>query len=293
MRLVVGQSPGGATDLVARVVAQKLTDSLGQSVIVDNRTGAAGSVGAALVAKSLADGYTLLVVSSSFSEINPSLYTNLPFHPLKDFTPITLIAQAPFLLVVTPSLPARTVGELIAAARSKPGTLNYGSGGNGSSGHLAGELFKNMANISMVHVPYKGAGPALIDVMAGQVQLTFGSVISSLTHVRSGKLRALAVTSAQRSKSLPDLPTVSEAGVGGYHSTTWYGMLAPAGTPPSTVAKLNSESKHVLGLPDVQQRFSGDGAEPVGDSPTHFRKFLDVEIAKWRTVVKAANIQGD
>ena len=264
--MVVGQSPGGATDLVARVVAQKLTDSLGQSVIVDNRTGAAGSVGAALVAKSMADGYTLLVVSSSFS-INPSLYTNLPFHPVKDFTPVTLIAEAPFLLVVTPSLPARTVGELIAAAKSKPGTLNYGSGGNGSSGHLAGELFKNMANISMVHVPYKGAGPALIDVMAGQVHMTFGSVISSLTHVRSGKLRALAVTSAQRSKSLPDLPTVSEAGVRGYHSTTWYGLLAPAGTPPSTVGKLNSETKHALGLPDVQQRFSGDGAEPVGDSP--------------------------
>ena len=292
VRFIVGQSPGGATDLVARTVALKLTESLGQSVIVDNRTGAAGSIGAAMVAKSPPDGYTLLVVSSSYS-INPSLYVNLPFHPINDFAPITLLAEAPFLMVVHPSVPVRSVGEFVALAKSKPGALNYGSGGNGSSGHLAGELFKRLAGVNMTHVPYKGAGPALVDVIAGQIHLTFASVISSLNHARSGKLRALAVTSAQRSKALPELKTVAEAGVRGYHTTTWYGLLAPAGTRSAIISKMNAETKKVLSLPEIAQRFSSDGAEPVGGSPEHFQKFLEAEIAKWGPVVKAANIRGD
>src|SRR5512146_915930 len=238
VRFIVGQSPGGATDIVARLVAQKLTENLKQSVIVENRTGAAGSIGANYVVKSAPDGYTLLIVSSSYA-INPSLYTSLPFDPVKDLAPVSLIADAPFLLVVHPSLPVHSVKELVALANAKPGVLTFASGGNGSSGHLAGELFKYLAGIQLVHVPYRGAGPALVDVMTGQVDMTFGSVLSSLQHVKSGRLRALAVTSAKRSSALPDLPTVAEAGVKGYRRTTWYGLLAPAATPPTLVSRIS------------------------------------------------------
>lgn len=292
VRFVVGQAPGGATDLVARAVAHKLTEFLGQSVIVDNRTGAAGSIGAASVAKSAPDGYTLLVVSSSYS-INPGLYANLPFDPVRDLAPVTLLAEAPFLLVVHPSLPARTVGELVALAKAKPDSLNFASGGLGSSGQLAGELFKNLAGVKLTHVPYKGAGPALVDVIAGQVHLMFASVISSLPHARSGKLRALAVTSARRSKALPELTTVAEAGVNGYGTTTWYGVLAPAGTRAAVITRLHSELRKTVESPEVHQRLSGDGAEPVGGTPEHFQKHLAAEMAKWRKVIRDAGIRAD
>lgn len=290
VRFVVGQAPGGATDLVARAIAQKLTEFLGQSVVVDNRTGAAGSIGAGLVAKSTPDGYTILVVSSSYS-INPGLYAKLPFDPIRDLVPVTLIAEAPFLLVTHPALPVRNVQDIVAYAKSKPGALSFASGGTGSSGHLAGELFKSLAGVQLLHVPYKGAGPALVDVIAGQVQFTFASMISSLSHVRSAKLKALAVTSARRSPVLPDLPTVGEAGVRGYATTTWYGMLAPAGTRQAVIGRLNAETKRALSAPEVRDRMSGDGAEPVGDTPEHFRRFLAAEIAKWRKVVTDAGVK--
>jgi tripartite-type tricarboxylate transporter receptor subunit TctC len=290
VRFVVGQAPGGGVDLIARAVTAKLTESIGQSMIVDNRTGAAGSIGAGLVAKSAPDGYTLLVVSSSFA-INPSLSANLPFDPLKDLAPVILLAEAPFLLVVHPSLPVRSVKELIAFAQARPGALNFASGGNGSSGHLAGELFQSAAHIKIAHVPYKGAGPALTDTIAGQVQLTFTSMLSSLQHVRSARLRALAVTSSRRSAALPELPTVAEAGVRDFATGSWYGVLAPAGTRANVIQRMNSELGKVIALPEMRQKLAADGAEPVGGSPEVFQKYIVTEIAKWARVVKAAGIR--
>jgi len=290
VRFVVGQSPGGATDIVARMVAHKLTANLRQSVLVDNRTGAAGSIGATYVAKSAPDGYTLLVVSSSYA-INPSLYTKLPFDPVKDLAPVSLIAEAPFLLVVHPSLPVRSVKELVAFAKAKPGALNFASGGNGSSGHLAGELFKYLAGINIVHVPYKGAGPALVDVMTGQVHMTFGSVLSSLQHVKSRRLRALAVTSAKRSSAMTNLPTVAEAGVKGYRRTTWYGLLAPAATPTALVALISTETGKAVKSPEVKNRILADGAEPEGGTPVEFRDFLASEMAVARDIVRKAGLK--
>jgi tripartite-type tricarboxylate transporter receptor subunit TctC len=290
VRLVVGQAPGGATDVVARLVAPKLSEQLGQSVVVENRTGAAGSIGAAFVAKSPPDGYNLLVVSSSYA-INPSLYKELPFDPVKDLVPVSLIAEAPFLLVVHPSLPARSVKELVAFAKARPGALNFGSGGNGSSGHLAGEMFKYLAGVDLVHVPYKGAGPALVDVIAGQIHLTFGSVLSSLGHVKTGRLRALAVTGARRSSGAPDLPTMAEAGVKSYQTTTWYGLLAPAGTPAPIVARLSGAMKSAVEAQEVRNKILTDGAEPEGSTPESFQKHLAAEMARAREVIQRAGIR--
>lgn len=290
VRLIVGQSPGGATDIVARLVAQKLSENVRQSVIVENRTGAAGSIGANFVAKSAPDGYTLLVVSSSYA-INPSLHGSLLFDPVKDLAPVSLIAEAPFLLVIHPSLPARSVKELVALAKATPNELNFASGGNGSSGHLAGELFKHLAGIRLVHVPYKGAGPALVEVMTGQVHMTFGSVLSSLQHVKSGRLRALAVTSAKRSSALPDLPTVAEAGIKGYRRTTWYGVLAPAATSPALVGRISEEIRKAVNSEDVRKRILTDGAEPEGSSPKEFQEHLAAEIRIARDIVEKAGLK--
>jgi len=289
VRLIVGQAPGGATDVVARAIAQKLSESMGQTFVVDNRTGAAGSIAAALVAKAAGDGYTGLVISSSYS-INPSLYEHLPFDPLKDFAPVALIAEAPFVLVVHPSLPVRSVSDLIAFAKSKTGGLNFASGGTGSSGHLAGELFRHLTGAPLTHVPYKGAGPALVDVIAGQVDMTFASVLSSLPHVRTGKLKALGVTSARRSAALPDTPTIAEAGVKGYATATWYGLLLPAATPAAIIDKLNHEVRKALTAPDLRQRLTSDGAEAADTTPEQFRKYLSAEIVKWRSVVRKAHV---
>ena len=290
VRLVVGQAPGGATDVVARLVAPKFGEHLGQTVVVENRTGAAGSIGATFVAKSAPDGYNLLVVSSSYA-INPSLYTDLPFDPVKDLVPVTLIAEAPFLLVVHPSMPVKSVKELIAFAKAKPGALNYGSGGNGSSGHLAGELFKYLAGVDMVHVPYKGAGPALVEVMAGQVHLTFGSVLSSLGHVKNGRLRALGVTGSKRSSGAPELPTIAEAGVKGYHATTWYGMLAPANTPAAIMTRLSGDMKKAIESPDVKNKILTDGAEPEGSTPKQFQDHLAAEMKRAAAIIKRAGVK--
>jgi tripartite-type tricarboxylate transporter receptor subunit TctC len=290
VRLIVGQAPGGATDIIARFIAPKLSEQLGQSVVVENRTGAAGSIGAALVAKSIPDGYNLLVISSSYA-LNPSIYTDLPFDPVRDLVPVMLIAEAPFLLVVHPSMQVDSVKELVALAKAKPGTLNFASGGNGSSGHLAGELFKYLAGVDMVHVPYKGAGPALIDVIGGQVHMTFASVLSSLQHVKSKRIRALGSTGAKRAVSVPELPTIAEAGVKDYQSTTWYGLLAPAGTPAAIIARLNGAMHKVLELPEVKDRLLDDGAEPSSGTPKQFQDHIASEMARAKEIVQRAGIK--
>ncbi len=292
VRFVVGQAPGGATDIVARLVASKMTEGLGQNVVVENRTGAAGSIAAATVAKSAPDGYTILVVSSSYS-INPSLYSHLPFDPQKDLVPVSLLAEAPFLLVVHPSVPAKSVKDLIAVAKAKPGMLTYGSGGNGSSGHLAGALLGSLAGVKLSHVPYRGTGPALIDVIAGQISFMFASVFSGLPHVKQQQLRALAVTSAKRSSVLPQIPTVAEGGVPGYSTTTWYGLLAPAGTPAAIVDRLSDAASRAVTAPEVRNQILGDGAEPHGSPPAVFRKHIAAEIGKWREVVTSVGISGE
>lgn len=290
IRVVVGQAPGGATDVVARLIAPKFSEHLGQPVVVENRTGAAGSIGATFVAKSPPDGYNLLVVSSSYA-INPSLYKDLPFDPAKDLVPATLIAEAPFLLVVHPSMPVKSVKELVAMAKARPGTLNFASGGNGSSGQLAGELFKYLASIDLVHIPYKGAGPALVDVIAGQVHMTFGSVLSTLGHVKSGRLRALGVTSAKRSTAMPDLPTIAEVGVKGYRRTTWYGLLVPAGTPAPVTGKLVADMQKAVKFPEIKNHLLRDGAEPVAGTPQQFQDFLASEMKSAREIIQRARVQ--
>ena len=290
VRMVVGQAPGGATDVVARLVAPKFGEHLGQTVVVENRTGAAGSIGATFVARSPADGYNLLVVSSSYA-INPGLYKDLPFDPVKDLVPVTLIAEAPFLLVVHPSMPVRSVKELVTMAKARSGTLNFASGGNGSSGQLAGELFKYLAGVDIVHVPYKGAGPALIDVIAGQVHMTFSSVLSTLGHVKNGRLRALGVTSTRRSAAAPDLSTIAEAGVKNYSRTTWYGLLAPAGTPAAVIEKLVGDMQKAVESPEIRNHLLGDGAEPVAGTSKQFQAFLAAEMSRAREIIQRAKVQ--
>lgn len=289
IRFVVGQAPGGATDIVARLVAHKMSETLGQNILVENRTGAAGSIAAGGVARAPADGYTVLVVSSSYS-INPSLYTSLPFDPQKDLAPVSLLAQAPFLLVVHPSVPARTVKELIALAKARPDILTYGSGGIGSSGHMAGALFELGSGVRMTHVPYKGAGQALVDLLAGQITFTFASVLSSGPHVKQNRLRVLGVTSDKRSSALPQVPTIAEAAIPGYATTTWYALLVAAGTPQGPIERLAAAANRAMTSPDIRDRLLADGAEPVGSTPAALRSHLDAEIAKWRKVVKSAGI---
>jgi tripartite-type tricarboxylate transporter receptor subunit TctC len=292
VRFVVGQSPGGATDIVARLVASKLPDTLGQNVLVENRTGAAGSIGAASVAKSAPDGYTILVVSSSYA-INPSLYANLPFDPQKDLQPVSLLAEAPFILVVHPSLPVKSVKELVALAKAKPGMLTFGSGGTGSSGHLAGALFETAAGVKLTHIPYKGAGQALVDVLAGQITFMFASVLSSTSHVKQQRLRVLGVTHTKRSAALPHVPTLAEAGLPGYSTTTWYGLLAPAGTRQSILDRLSSAANKAVMAPELRDRMLSDGAEPIGSTPAAFQKHIATEMAKWRKVVKTAGVSAE
>jgi tripartite-type tricarboxylate transporter receptor subunit TctC len=278
LRFVVGLAPGGATDIVARLIGQKLTEALGQTVIVDNRAGAAGSIAGAIVAKATPDGYTLHVVSSSFA-INPSLH-DLPFDSLKDLVPVSLIAQAPFLLVTTPSLGVESVKDLIARAKAKPSTMHFSSGGYGGSGHLAGEIFKRMAGIEIDHVAFRGGSPAVQAVIAGQVHMTFSAIVAGLQHWKAGRLRAHGVTSAKRSKAAPDLPTIAEAGVPGYQVLTWYGILAPARTPPAIVTKLSGAVAKIMDSPEIEKKFLNDGAEPVGSTPEEFRRHLVDEIAR-------------
>lgn len=290
IRIYVGQSAGGATDIVARSLAQKLSESMGQPVVVDNRGGAAGSIAAALVAKAPPDGYTLGIAPSSYT-INPSLYRSLPFDPTKDLVGVTLIASAPYIQLVHPSLPAKTTKELIALAKSRPKEIVYGSGGFGSSGHLAVELFVGMAGITLTHVPYKGAGPALVDLLGGQLQMVFASVVSGLPYTRTGKLRALAVTATKRLTVAPELPTIAESALPGYEFSSWFGMLVAAGTPPAIINKLQAETLKAIKAPDFAERLAREGSEGVASSPEQFAVVIKAEMAKWADVVKRSGMQ--
>jgi tripartite-type tricarboxylate transporter receptor subunit TctC len=287
IRFVVPYPPGGPLDIMARAVGQKLTEAWGQPVVVDNRAGAGGNIGADLVAKSPPDGYTLLMGAVATHAINPTLYGKVPYDPIKDFAPVALVAQVPNILVVHPSVPARTVPELIELARARPGYLNFGSGSTGSTGHLAGELFNTMAGVKMVHIPYKGGAPAMADLLAGQVQLMFDNLANALPNVRAGKLRALAVTTLARSPAVPELPTIAQSGLPGFDLTTWFGVMVPAGTPPEVVARLNAEIVRALGAKDMRERLEKMGAElPASNTPEHFAAFIRAEAAKYAKVVR-------
>jgi tripartite-type tricarboxylate transporter receptor subunit TctC len=292
VRIVVPQTPGASTDLTARLIAQRLTSILGQPVIVENRPGAGSIVGTELVAKATPDGHTLLVVASSIT-LNPIIHKNLPFDPQRDLTPITQLSSFPNMLVVNPTLPVKSVQDLIALAKAKPGALNYGSAGTATGTHLSAELFKYMTGTDMVHVPYKGGGAAMPALIGGQVQLMFSTTVTALPHVRAGRLRAIAVTSGQRWPSLPEIPTIAESGVPGYDHTPWNGFLAPAKTPRNIISRLNEETAKILHLPETRSLFTSEGAEPVGNKPEDFAAIIKSETAKWTKVVKAAGIQAD
>ncbi len=294
IRLVVPYPPGGPLDIMARAIGQKLTEAWGQPVVVDNRAGAGGNIGADLVAKSPADGYTLLMGAVATHAINPTLYGKLAYDPVRDFAPVALVAQVPNILVVNPSVPVKSVRELIDLARARPGYLNFASGSTGSTGHLAGELFNTMAGVEMVHIPYKGGAPAMADLLAGQVQLMFDNLANALPNVKAGRLRALAVTTLKRSPAMPDLPTVAESGLPGFDLTTWFGLMVPAGTPPEIVAKLNAEIVRALNTKDMRERLEKMGAEPpVNNTPDNFAAFIRSEAAKYAKVVKDSGARVD
>jgi len=293
IRLVIPFPPGGGSDITGRTIAQKLGEALGQQVVADNRGGAGGNIGTDIVAKAVPDGYTLVMALSGPFSINGSLLGKLPFDPLKDFALITLAGATPNLLVAHPSLPAHTVKELIALAKASPGKINFASSGLGTPAQLAGELFNTMAAVKLVHVPYKGASPALTDLLAGQVQLMFSTMPPALPQVKAGKLKAIAVTSAKRSVTTPELPTISEAGLPGFEAITWYGMAAPAGTPPAIVKKLNAEVVKLLHLPDVKERLLATGTEASGTTPEEFAAYIKSETLKWAKVVKASGARAD
>jgi len=293
IRFVVGFTAGGASDITARIVGQKLTEHLGQPVIIDNRAGASGTIAGGIVAKAPADGYTLLSGATSILAINPAIYAKLDYDPLRDFVPVSQTVSMPQLLVVHPSVKATTLKELIALAKAKPGELNYSSSGTGSSSHLAMELLKYMTGINVVHVPFKGSGQAMPNLLAGQVQLVFDPMPSSLPHVKSGRLRAIAISTATRSPAVPELPTVAESGVPGYESSLWYGVLLPAHTAPATVARLNQTINAILRETDVGERFAGLGADPRGGTSAEFRQYISAEVIKWGKVIKAVGIRAD
>ncbi|MES2535618.1 MAG: tripartite tricarboxylate transporter substrate binding protein [Pseudomonadota bacterium] len=292
VRVVVPYPPGGPTDIAARIVAQKLSENMRQSFVVENRPGATGMIGTDLVAKATPDGYTLLV-NASVQVIYPSLFAKMAFDPIKDFSPVTVLAQGPLVLLVNPDLPVKSVKDLVALAKSKPGKLQFGSSGNGAATHLSAEAFKILAGVDMQHITYKGSTPALTDVMGGHVQLMFDSMSSSLPFIKAGKLRALAVTTAVRSPAMPDLPTIAEAGVPGYDLSTWYGLWAPAGTPKDIVSKLSTEVAKILKTPEVREKLAALGSEPVGNSPDEFATFSRIEQVKWAKVVRESGAKLD
>jgi tripartite-type tricarboxylate transporter receptor subunit TctC len=289
IRIVVPSSPGGGTDILARPIATKLSERWGQQVIVDNRPGAGQMIGIALVAKSPPDGYTIVMASTPLA-INTVLYKKVPYDPIRDFAPVTQVAAMPNLLVTHPSLPVRTVKQLIALAKARAGELAYASSGVGTGPHLSMELFNHMAGIKLEHVPYKGTGPALVDTISGHVQLLMSTLLPPLPHLKTGRMRALGVTSTTRVPNLPDVPTVAESGVRGYEVVGWYGIAAPAGTPQAIVNKLQAEISSILNAPETKDRLASEGAEAVGSKPEEFGAFLKSEIDKWGKVVKAARI---
>ena len=291
VHLIVPFPPGGGNDIVARAMAQQLGPDLGQPVVVDNRPGAGGSVGAELAARAPADGYTLFLAGVGSHAVNPNFHRNLPYDPVKDFAPVSLIASAPSVLVVNPGVPARTLAEFTAYARANPGKLNYASNGNGSAAQLAAVLYETMADVRMVHVPYKGIAPAMTDLLGGEVHLMFGTVVALVPHIQSGKLRAIAVTSRKRSALLPEVPTIAESGLPEYESGSWYGILAPAGTPRAVIDKLHGGIVKALKQPEVAKRLAAEGAEVIGSTPDEFGAHIKAEVARVAAIVRAAGIR--
>jgi tripartite-type tricarboxylate transporter receptor subunit TctC len=290
VRLIVPFPPGGGTDTMARVVAPKLSEFLGQQVVAENRGGAGANIGAELAAKSAPDGYTLLLVTIT-NAIGASVYTKLNYDLVRDFAPITRLATTPHILVVHPSVPVKSVKEFIAFARARPGELAYSSSGSGSTAHLAGELFNSLTGVKTVHVPYKGGGPSMIALVGGEVSVCFATMPSAINYVKSGRLRGIAVTTAQRSPSTPQLPTIAETGIPGYEAGSWYGLSAPAGTPKEVIGRLHAETIKVMGLPDVKERLFNTGFEIVTSTPEQFAAFTRDEIQKWGKIVKAAGLK--
>ncbi len=291
IRIIVAYPPGGATDILARLVGQKMTDAWGQPVIVDNRAGAAGNIGTEVAARATPDGYNLIMGTAGTHGINVSLYRKLNWHPQNSFAPVSLVAMVPNIMVVNNALPVKNVREFIAHAKANPGKLSYGSPGNGSTAHLSMELFKSMTGINVVHIPYKGSAGVMADVMGGQIAVTIDNMPPYLPQVQAGKIRALAVSPAKRVAAVPDLPTIAEAGVPGYDSGAWFGLLATAGTPKDIVDKLSAETARIVRLPDVNKRISELGGEPVGNTPAQFAALIQAEITKWAKVIKDAKVE--
>jgi len=291
VRIIVGYPPGGGTDLVARLIQQPLATRWGQPVVIDNRPGANAIIAAEAVAKAKADGYTLLMAYATEVALNPVTERKLPYDPARDFAPILQLASAPLVLAVNPQLPAKDVKELIALARAKPGTLSYSSSGSGSVHHFAGELFKLQTGADILHIPYKGSGPATADAVSGQVQVTYASVASVLRFVQAGRLRALAVTSKKRSPQMPEVPSMTEAGLADFELTSWYGLLAPAGTPPAVIAKIGADTQSALAAPELQKSFAAQGLDPAGGGAQAFGDFIRAESAKFARIAKAGNIR--
>ena len=293
IRLVVPFTPGGSTDILARAIGQELTKAWGQSVVVDNVPGAGGAIGADKVAKAPADGYTLLMGHIGTLAVNPSLYPKLPYDPVKDFAPVAWVARVPNVLVVHPSVPARNVRELVALAKARPGQLNYGSGGNGSAANLATEYFKLQTGASLLHIPYKGTAPAVTDLMGGQIQVLFTGAPAVIGQLKSGQLRALAVSSPQRLDALPGVPTVAESGYKGFEADQWYGVVAPAGTPPAIIGKLNGQINQALRSAELQTRLTAEGAVAVPGTPEAFGQLIVSEIARWKPVIGSGRVKAD
>ena len=293
IKLVVPFPAGGGTDIFARVIGNKLTETLKWVVVVDNKPGAGGNIGVDAVAKSPPDGYTIGLGQTSNLSINPTLYAKLPYDPLKDLVPIVLVADAPLVMVVPANSPFKTVADVVAAAKKKPGDVTFGSPGNGTVAHLTGELFQTAAGIKFQHIPYKGSAQALTDLMGGQVQVYMSSIPTALSHIKGGKLRAIAVTSPKRAPSLPDVPTIAEAGYKGFDANTWFGLVAPAGTPAPIVSKINAEVNRILKMPDVREKFAAEGGGPLGGSSQEFAALLKSDYVKWGKVVKDSGAKLD
>lgn len=292
VRVIVPFPPGGGVDGAGRLISQKLSEALGKPFVVENRSGANGMIGSELAAKSAKDGYTLMVNGANFVT-TPSLYAKVTYDPIRDFEPVSLIALAPNVLVVHPSLPVKSVKELIALARARPGQVNFAGSGSGSTPHLAAELFNTLAKVDMVHVPYRGTGPAIVGLMSGEASVMFMPTTNAVPLVKSGRLRALAVTSRQRVPAMPELPTVSESGLKGYESSQWYGLFAPAGTPADAIALLNSQVVKTMQAPDMKQRMTGEGLVAVGSTREEFAAYIKIELAKWAKVIKASGARVD
>jgi tripartite-type tricarboxylate transporter receptor subunit TctC len=290
IRFLVGVVPGGATDILARVIGQKMAESWGQQVIIDNRPGANQIIAATLTVNAAPDGYTIQMIPAGFA-INPSMHRKLPYDPIRDFTPVSMVADVPNIMVVHPSIPVKNVAEFITYARARPGQFSYGSSGIGSPSHMCGELFAIVAKVSLTHVPYKGQGQAIIDLLGGHLRLLFPSIPSIIGHIKAGKVVPMGVASAKRSSSLPDVPTIAESGLKGYEVAGWYGVIAPPKMPRPLLAKLNGEINRIMQAPDVKQTLSQQGADPLGSTPEEFGKAIEIDIEKWKKVVTAAGIK--